>query len=413
MLRFLLDRLGRQVQKGMPLERFYPLYEAIDTFFYSPGMRTGSAPHVRDTLDMKRVMITVWLAALPCAVFGMFNIGWQAAATAHQAVIAPGWRGAVMEFLSLTATTDGFLGSFTYGALYFLPIYLAVFIAGGMVEVAFALIRRHEITESFFVTSLLYALILPPTVPIPIAVAGIVFGVIFGKEVFGGTGKNFLNPALVSRAFVFFAYPSYLTGDAVWLAADAVTQATPLAMVADGGLKALDAVTMATPVGGKIVEIHPGTCWLYAFVGEIPGAIGETSTALILLSGLYLLATKIANWRLIFSTFIGMVLMSLFFNLIDDGSTPMMALPWYWHFVMGGFAFGMVFMVTDPVSAAMTNTGRWLYGLFIGAVAVLIRVLSPAFPEGMMLAILLGNMVAPLLDEAVIRLHIRKRRRRL
>jgi Na+-transporting NADH:ubiquinone oxidoreductase subunit B len=282
---------------------------------------------------------------------------------------------------------------FWYGALHFLPIYAVTFVVGGFWEVLFAMKRGHEVNEGFFVTSILFALICPPDLPLWQAALGISFGVVIGKEVFGGTGKNFLNPALTGRAFLYFAYPAQLSGDAVWVAVDGYTSATPLALNAMGGV---DAITQQWT-------------WFDAFIGNIPGSIGETSTLMVLIGGAVLLLTRIASWRIVAGVFLGMFLLSGLFNMIGSDSNPAFATPWYWHLVMGGFAFGMVFMATDPVSSAMTNGGKWGFGILVGVMTVLIRVVNPAFPEGIMLAILFANLFAPLMDHFVVQANIKRR----
>ena len=284
--------------------------------------------------------------------------------------------------------------NFVHGAAYFLPIYLVTFVVGGAWEVLFASIRRHEVNEGFFVTSVLFALTCPPSVPLWQVALGISFGVVIGKEVFGGTGKNFLNPALTGRAFMFFAYPAQMSGDAVWTAVDGYTGATPLANAAAGGVDQI---------------VSGGVSWMSAFLGTIHGSVGETSALAILIGGGVLLIMKIASWRIVLGVMIGMIAMSLLFNAIGSDTNPMFAMPWYWHLVVGGFAFGMMFMATDPVSASMTNTGKWIFGAFIGIMVVLIRVVNPAFPEGMMLAILFGNLCAPLIDHFVVQANIKRR----
>jgi Na+-transporting NADH:ubiquinone oxidoreductase subunit B len=279
------------------------------------------------------------------------------------------------------------------GAVYFVPIYLVTFVVGGFWEVLFAMKRGHEVNEGFFVTSILFALICPPDIPLWQAALGISFGVVIGKEVFGGTGKNFLNPALTGRAFLFFAYPAELSGDAVWTAVDGFTGATPLSVIASDGLQA----------------VQQQLTWMDAFLGNMPGSIGETSTLAILLGGAVLLYTRIASWRIVLGVFFGMTVLSTLFNFIGSDTNPMFAMPYHWHLVVGGFAFGMIFMATDPVSAAMTNTGKFWYGTLIGVMVVLIRVVNPAFPEGMMLSILFANLFAPLIDHFVVQANVKRR----
>lgn len=397
-LRSLLDRFEPHFVKGGKWNRFYALYEAVDTIFYSPKSVTHSGAHVRDGIDLKRVMITVWMCTFPAMFWGMYNLGFQANTAMAQMGMAEvaGWRGA---FIGLAAGYDpaNWWDCFWHGAAYFLPIYAVTFVVGGFWEVLFATVRGHEINEGFFVTSVLFALILPPDIPLWQVALGITFGVVIGKEVFGGTGKNFLNPALTGRAFLFFAYPAELSGDSVWTAVDGFSGATALSQAAAGGVDA-----MTHPWGSSLT-------WFDAFFGNMQGSIGEVSTLAILLGGAVLLWTGIASWRIVSGVMLGMVATSLLFNAIGSGANPMMAMPFWWHFVLGGFAFGMIFMATDPVSASMTDTGKWLFGALIGLMVVLIRVVNPAFPEGMMLAILFANLFAPLIDYFVIKANIKRR----
>jgi Na+-transporting NADH:ubiquinone oxidoreductase subunit B len=393
-LRKLLDSMEPHFHKGGRYENWYALYEAVDTIFYSPSSVTKTSAHVRDGIDLKRIMITVWFAAFPAMFFGMYNVGLQAnTAMAELGTAAiEGWRSGFITMLSgldPNSTWD----NFWHGLWYFLPIYAVTFVVGGFWEVLFAMKRGHEVNEGFFVTSILFALSCPPTLPLWIVALGISFGIVVGKEVFGGTGKNFLNPALTGRAFLFFAYPTFMSGDAVWVAVDGYTMATPLSVAASQGVDA-----MASQFG-----------WANSFFGFIPGSNGETSTMAILLGGALLLGTGIAAWRIVFGVFLGMVALSTLFNFIGSDTNPMFAMPWYWHMVVGGFAFGMIFMATDPVSASMTNKGKWFYGILIGLMVVLIRVVNPAFPEGMMLAILFSNLFAPLIDHFVVQSNIKRR----
>ena len=392
-LRSVLDKLEPHFHEGGKYQKWYALYEAVDTIFYSPSSVTRSTAHVRDGVDLKRIMITVWLAAFPAMFYGMYNLGFQAneilAATGGE---VEGWRGSIIAALG-GYDASSLWDCFLFGALYFLPIYAVTFVVGGFWEVLFAMKRGHEVNEGFFVTSILFALICPPDLPLWQAALGISFGVVIGKEVFGGTGKNFLNPALTGRAFLYFAYPASMSGDAVWTAVDGYTGATPLSVVASEGMTVL----------------QDQWTWTQAFLGDMHGSIGETSTLAILIGGAVLLITRIASWRIVAGVFLGMVALSTLFNLVGSETNTAFAMPWYWHLVVGGFAFGMMFMATDPVSAAMTNTGKFAYGILIGVMCVLIRVMNPAFPEGIMLAILFANLFAPLMDHFVIQSNIKRR----
>ncbi len=396
-LRAFLDKIEHNFEKGGKYEKWYALYEAVDTFMYKPSDVTKTTSHVRDGIDLKRMMITVWMCAFPAMFFGMWNIGYQAnqvfAASPDLLAAQEGWR------FALTGALAGFdpgsiWDNMIQGATWFLPIYLVTFIAGGFWEVLFASIRKHEVNEGFFVSSILFALIVPPSIPLWQVAMGISFGVVIGKEVFGGTGKNFLNPALVGRAFLFFAYPADISGDAVWTAVDGFSGATSLSVVSAGGMQALT---------------EQGLSWTDAFLGFMPGSIGETSTLAIFIGGAVLLMTRIAAWRIVAGVMLGMIALSTLFNMIGSETNQMFAMPWYWHLVVGGFAFGMIFMATDPVSASMTNTGKWIFGALIGVMVVLIRVVNPAFPEGMMLAILFANLCAPLIDHFVVQANIKRR----
>ena len=388
-----LKSVEHHFEKGGKYERWYALYEAVDTIFYTPNSVTSTTSHVRDGVDLKRIMITVWFCAFPAMFFGMWNIGFQANTIMAEAGLAAGegWRH-VMIGMFAGYDPSSLWDNFWHGFWFFIPVYAVTFVVGGFWEVLFAMKRGHEVNEGFFVTSILFALICPPSIPLWQVALGISFGVVVGKEVFGGTGKNFLNPALTGRAFLFFAYPAQLSGDAVWTAVDGYTGATALSVAASEGMAAL----------------QQNLTWFDAFTGNMHGSMGEVSTIAILIGGAVLLWTGIASWRIVLGVFSGMVALSLLFNSVG-GENPMMAMPWYWHFVLGGFAFGMIFMATDPVSAAMTNTGKFIFGLLIGAMVVLIRVVNPAFPEGMMLAILFGNLFAPLIDHFVVQANIKRR----
>lgn len=397
-LRKILDDIAPQFEKGGRYEKWYALFEAVDTIFYTPSKVTVSGSHVRDGVDLKRIMITVWFAAFPAMFYGMYNIGYQATTAMAAAGLEStnDWHAVFIELLS-SYNPASIWDCFWFGAVHYVPIYAVIFLVGGFWEVVFATIRKHEINEGFFVTSILFSLIVPPDIPLWQAALGITFGVVVGKEVFGGTGKNFLNPALAGRAFLFFAYAPQMSGDAVWTAVDGFSGATALSQIAAQGLPAI-----ATATGQELT-------WMAAFLGQMQGSIGETSTLAILIGGALLLITRIASWRIIVGVFLGMVAFSLLLNTIGSDTNPGFATPWYWHLVLGGFAFGMVFMATDPVSASMTNTGKWVFGILIGVMAVMIRVLNPAYPEGIMLAILFANLFAPLIDYIVVRANIKRR----
>ncbi len=391
-LRKLLDSVEHHFHEGGRFQNWYALYEAVDTIFYSPGSVTRTTAHVRDGVDLKRIMITVWLAAFPAMFYGMWNLGFQATSAMDAAASVSGWHGWLIELLG-GYDASNLWHCFWYGAVFFIPIYAVTFIVGGFWEVLFAMKRGHEVNEGFFVTSILFALTCPPDIPLWQVALGISFGVVIGKEVFGGTGKNFLNPALTGRAFLYFAYPASMSGDAVWVAVDGYTAATPLSVAASQGMAALESQWT----------------WMQAFLGGIPGSIGETSTLAIAIGGALLLVTRIAAWRIVAGVMIGMVALSSLFNFIGSDTNPAFDMPWYWHLVTGGFAFGMLFMATDPVSAAMTDTGKWFFGILIGVMTVLIRVVNPAFPEGIMLAILFANLFAPLIDHFVVQANIKRR----
>jgi Na+-transporting NADH:ubiquinone oxidoreductase subunit B len=392
-LRNTLDKYEPHFHRGGKWERFYALYEAIDTALYKPADVTKNGAHVRDGIDLKRVMITVWIATFPTMFFGMWNVGYQANSIMADLGMASqeGWRGA---FIALLAgyNAESVWDNMIHGAAYFLPIYMTTFIVGGFWEVLFASVRKHEVNEGFFVSSILFALCCPPDLPLWMVALGISFGIVIGKEVFGGTGKNFLNPALTGRAFLYFAYPAYMSGDAVWTAVDGYTGATMLSVAASEGMAGLT----------------ESIAWSDAFLGTIQGSIGETSTLAILFGAALLLTMRIASWRIMAGVLLGSGLLSILFNTIES-SNPMFALPFYWHWVIGGFAFGTVFMATDPVSASMTNTGKFYYGALIGVMVILIRVVNPAFPEGIMLAILFANLFAPLIDHFVVQSNIDRR----
>lgn len=395
-LRGYFDKIEPHFLKGGKWEQYFPIYEMVESFVYTPKTVTTVAPHARSHIDMKRIMTYVVIGTIPCILFGLYNTGLQVN-TAIQTFGATGWRAGIIEFFGIGFDPSNPFANFFHGALYFLPIYITTLVAGGICEVVFATVRKHEVNEGFLVSSMLYALIMPPNVPLWQVAIGIAFGVVIGKEVFGGTGKNFLNPALTGRAFLYFAYPAYMSGNEIWTPVDGFSGATALAVSAADGHEALAA---------------NGITWMDAFIGTIQGCIGETSTLACLIGLAFLLATKIANFRMVLGCVGGMIGFSLLLNAVGSDTNPMFAMPWYWHFVIGGYAFGLVFMVTEPVSASHTNLGRYIYGALIGVMVVLIRVINPAFPEGMMLAILFGNVFAPLIDHFVVQANIKRRERR-
>ncbi|MDV6316879.1 NADH:ubiquinone reductase (Na(+)-transporting) subunit B [Idiomarina sp. HP20-50] len=389
-----LERIEPQFEEGGKYEKWYALYEAVATILYTPGTVTKSATHVRDRIDLKRIMILVWMMTFPAMFWGMYNVGNQAAMALMDGYqLSNIWQVDLFHLLGGELGADaGWGAKMWYGACFYLPIYAVTFFVGGFWEVLFASIRKHEVNEGFFVTSVLFSLILPATTPLWQVALGITFGVVIGKEIFGGTGRNFLNPALTGRAFLYFAYPASMSGDSIWTAVDGFSGATSLGKAALGNL-----------------DYANTELWWDAFLGNIQGSIGEVSTLLILIGGLALIYFRIASWRIVLGTFVGMVLFSGLLNLIGSEANPMFAMPWYWHLVLGGFAFAMMFMATDPVSASFTNKGKFAYGLLIGFMTVMIRVINPAFPEGIMLAILFANVFAPLFDHFVAQANIKRR----
>jgi len=399
-LRNLLDKAEKPFHKGGKLEKLYPLYEATDTFLYTPPDVTKASSHVRDAIDLKRMMITVVIALLPCVLFAMYNTGFQANnAIAHGAAALANWQTSLYQLLGLGFDPNSILSCMIHGAIYFLPVYAVTMLVGGHAEVVFAIARKHEINEGFLVTGLLFPLTLPPTIPLWQVALGILFGVIIGKEVFGGTGMNVLNPALVARAFLFFAYPGQISGDQPWIAAN-LAPAT-----ADGisGATALAQAAVNTPA------MMSSWSWWDAFIGVVPGSMGETSTLCCLIGAAILIITRVGSWRTMLGTTLGTLAMAALLNAIGSETNSLFSLPPMWHFVLGGWAFGMVFMATDPVSSAFTAWGKLLYGFGIGVMVVLVRVVNPAYPEGMMLAILFMNMFAPLIDYFIVNANIKRR----
>lgn len=378
-------------EKGGKYEMWYPAFEMADTFFYNPLHRTKGTTHLRDGIDLKRIMITVVVALIPCALMALYNTGLQAnlAISAHGSENLEGWRHALINAMGVGYDPNSIGANFFHGALYFLPLYIATLAVGGFWELLFSVIRKHEIGEAFLVTSLLYPLILPPTVPIWEAMVALSIGLVLGKEVFGGTGRNFINPALFARAILFFSYPAGVSGDAVWVAVDGYSYATPLASQSLAG--------------------HINVTWMDAFLGFIPGSMGETSALACLFGAAVLIYTGIGSWRIMVSSVAGLVIITGLFNVLGSETNHMFSLTPDWHLVIGGFAFATVFMATDPVSAAYTDKGKFYYGFLIGSMTALVRVVNPAYPEGAMLAVLFANVMAPLIDYVVVRANIKRR----
>ncbi len=403
-LRRLLDRLGQPFEPGHKLERLHPLFEAMDTLFYTPSRVTRTGAHVRDALDLKRMMMIVVIAALPCVFMAMWNTGLQAnlALDPARAAELDGWRHVVIRWLGVGYAPSSFVANLVHGALYFVPMYILTMVVGLSWEILFSIVRREEVNEGFFVTGILFPLILPATTPLWQAALAISFGVIFAKELFGGTGMNFINPALAARAFLFFAYPASMSGDQVWTA-------VPKELAVDG-FSGATVLAQMRQMTGSFTDLP--LSWWNAFVGLEPGSMGETSALACLIGAVILVATGVGSWRTMAGVTLGTVLMAGLFNAIGSTTNPYFAVPFWWHMVAGGWAFGMVFMATDPVTSPYTEAGRWIYGVLIGAFVVLIRVVNPAYPESMMLVILFMNVIAPVIDYGSIKANIRRRERR-
>ncbi|MDP7062544.1 MAG: NADH:ubiquinone reductase (Na(+)-transporting) subunit B [Planctomycetota bacterium] len=392
-LRKKLDAVAPLFEKGGKLEKWYPLYEAGDSFLYTPGHRTHSGPHVRDVLDLKRMMTMVVIALMPCILWSIFNNG-------YQAMLADSSYGLAVN----DAITFSVIKSASWiGLLAFLPLYIVTVAAGGLVEAIFSIVRKHEINEGFLVTSMLFPLIVPADIPLWQVAIGIIFGTLIGKEVFGGTGMNILNPALTGRLFLFIAYPAQISGE-VWT------------KLPDDPALAVDGHTGATALAAFYTDGATATAnmnWMDAFLGLMPGSFAETSTLACLIGAVILIASGIGSWRIMLSCLLGMIGTSYLLNALAPSPEHYMAIDWTWHLVVGGFAFGMVFMATDPVSASQTDTGKWIYGALIGMLTVIVRVLNPAYPEGMMLAIIFMNVFAPTIDYYVVKANVKRREKRL
>ena len=381
-LRKQLDKIKPSFDKGGKFEKYAPVYFAFDSFLYVPNHTTQKGAHIRDGNDLKRLMYVVVLALLPTLFFGMWNIGYQ-------------------HYSQLPNPTDDpnfvfpFMEVFMFGALKVIPMVIVSYVVGLGIEFIFAIIRGHEVNEGYLVTGMLIPLIMPIDLPLWMLALSVAFSVVIGKEVFGGTGMNIMNPALIARAFAFFSYAPFMSGDKVWVA-DAST---------------IDGVSGETILGTLASNNTPSYSVMEMFMGYIPGSIGETSILMILIGAAILLYTGVASWRIMLSGVIGASVMGFLFNLW--GLTALMQFPWWQHLLVGGLAFGIVFMATDPVTGAQTNTGKWIYGFLIGIITILIRVFNGAYPEGIMLAILLMNVFAPTIDHYVIESNIKRRNKRL
>ncbi|MDJ0829158.1 MAG: NADH:ubiquinone reductase (Na(+)-transporting) subunit B [Desulfobacterales bacterium] len=396
-LRQVMDKIRPAFEEGGKLERLYPLFEATDTFLYSTDEVTTVEPHVRDSMDLKRVMTLVVYALVPCVFMAMWNTGKQAnmAMEAMNIAAAPGLRGAVLTAL-VGYDPNSFVANIIHGALYFIPIYFVSVAVGGFWEVLFGIVRKEDVNEGLLVSSLIFPLSLPPTIPLWQVALGMSFGIVVAKEIFGGTGRNFVNPALAGRAFLYFAYPAQNSGDAVWVVVDGFTGATPLT--------ALATTNMST--GMEAINVS----WSQAFLGIEPGSLGETSALACLIGAIIIAYTGVGSWRIMLSMLIGGMGFSALLYAIGSDTNPMFLMPPWWHLVVGSFAFGLVFCITDPVSATLTQTGKWFYGAVAGILTILIRVINPAYPEGVMVAILLANIFGPVIDYFVLQANIKRRK---
>ena len=369
-----LDKIKKPFEKGGKLEKFYPAFDAFETFLFVPNHTTKSGAHIRDAVDLKRTMVTVIIALIPALIYGIYNTGYQ--------------------YFIQSGLDFTFLDAFLHGSYKILPMIAVSYAVGLAIEFGFAVYRGHQVNEGYLVTGLLIPMIMPVDMPLWMLAISVIFAVLIGKEAFGGTGMNILNPALTARAFAFFASPTYMSGDKVWVSeasnVDGISGETILGALA----------------GGQNIDYSS----VQMFWGSIPGSIAETSTLFVLIGAVMLLYTGVASWRIMLGSIIGASLVGFLFNLW--GANELMSFEWYNHLIVGGFAFGIVFMATDPVSAAQTQRGKWIYGLLIGVLCILIRVFNPAYPEGVMLAILLMNVFAPTIDHYVIQSNINKRRKR-
>ncbi len=359
---------------------------------------TTGAPHIRDTMNLTRTMNIVLVALIPCIFFGIYNAGFQANALITQAKLQsiPGWHGAIIDMLGTGYSPAGLVAPVLHGLLIFLPVLVAAMITGGIWEAIFVSARGGGHRGDYILIALLFSLSLPSAVPLWQGVLGMSFGIVVGKEIFGGTGKYFINPVLVGLAFLYITYPAQMIGETAW-SVHGLSGATPMNEMADSATQTIAWI---------------GSTWLQSFLGLVPGAIGATSTLACLLGAVILISKRIFSWRIITGVMIGMIVTATLFNQFGDPSDAFTKMAWHWHLVLGSFTFGMVFLATDPVSAAMTDTGRWIYGILVGAMLILIRVMNPAHPDGIMFAILFGNILVPLIDYGVVYANIVRRRKR-
>jgi len=373
-LRNKIDLIKRNFQKGEKFEKFAPAFNAFETLLFVPNHTTQSGSHIRDAVDLKRTMVTVIIALVPALIYGIYNTGYQ--------------------YYIQIGESFTFLDAFYHGSLKIVPMIIVSYIVGLGIEFAFAVYRGHEVNEGYLVTGLLIPMIMPVDIPLWMVAISVAFAVLIAKEAFGGTGMNILNPALTARAFAFFAYPTYMSGNKVW-----VSEASKI-----------DSISGETILGSLAAGQNVDYSLMDMFMGSIPGSIAETSTFWVIIGALILILTGVGSWRIIVSGILGGAFMGYLFNLL--GLNPLMEFSWINHLIVGGFAFGIVFMATDPVSAAQTNKGKWIYGFLVGVFCIMIRVFNPAYPEGVMLAILLMNVFAPLIDHYVVNANIKRRKKR-
>lgn len=373
-LRNKIDLIKRNFQKGEKFEKFAPAFNAFETLLFVPNHTTQSGSHIRDAVDLKRTMVTVIIALVPALIYGIYNTGYQ--------------------YYIQIGESFTFLDAFYHGSLKIVPMIIVSYIVGLGIEFAFAVYRGHEVNEGYLVTGLLIPMIMPVDIPLWMVAISVAFAVLIAKEAFGGTGMNILNPALTARAFAFFAYPTYMSGNKVW-----VSEASKI-----------DSISGETILGSLAAGQNVDYSLMDMFMGSIPGSIAETSTFWVIIGALILILTGVGSWRIIVSGILGGAFMGYLFNLL--GLNPLMEFSWINHLIVGGFAFGIVFMATDPVSAAQTNKGKWIYGFLVGVFCIMIRVFNPAYPEGVMLAILLMNVFAPTIDHYVVSANIKRRKKR-